>query len=68
VFVLKKVYNYSQKEISEELGISVSTVEKHTALGIRRCRTYLQNRQLEDEKGREGAKNGIAHFSKGDNQ
>ncbi len=68
VFVLKKVYNYSQKEISEELGISVSTVEKHTALGIRRCRTYLQNRQREHEKERKGAKIGIAPFSKGDKQ
>ena len=42
VFVLKKVYNYSQQEIANELGISQSTVEKHIALGIRRCRNYLE--------------------------
>ena len=65
VFVLKKVYNYSQKEISEELGISASTVEKHIALGIRRCSAYLQNLQRGHENDREGAKGEIAHFSKG---
>ena len=42
VFILKKVYNYSQKEIAHELGISQSTVEKHVALGIRRCHTVMQ--------------------------
>jgi RNA polymerase sigma factor (sigma-70 family) len=68
VFVLKKVYNYSQKEISEELSISASTVEKHIALGIRRCRTYLQNQQRGLEDGRAGAKGEIAYFSKGGTQ
>lgn len=37
VFVLKKVYGFSQREIAAELGISESTVEKHVALGSRRC-------------------------------
>ncbi|MFD2165991.1 RNA polymerase sigma factor [Thalassotalea euphylliae] len=37
VFVLKKVYGYSQKEIAKELGLSESTVEKHVASGIKRC-------------------------------
>ena len=41
VFILKKVYNYSQKEIAKELGISQSTVEKHVALGIRRCFEFM---------------------------
>ena len=42
VFILKKVYNYSQKEIASELGISQSTVEKHVVLGIRRSMEYMQ--------------------------
>ena len=42
VFILKKVYNYSQKEIAKELGISQSTVEKHVAVGIRRCMEFMQ--------------------------
>jgi RNA polymerase sigma factor (sigma-70 family) len=68
VFVLKKVYNYSQKEISAELGISVSAVEKHIVLGIRRCSDYLQRRQRGHENDEEGVKNEIAHFSKGGSQ
>lgn len=41
VFVLKKVYGYSQKEIAKKLGLSQSTVEKHVALGIERCSFFM---------------------------
>lgn len=34
VFILKKVYGLSQKEIADMLGISPSTVEKHIARGM----------------------------------
>lgn len=34
VFVLKKVYGLSQREIASELGLSESTVEKHVARGL----------------------------------
>ena len=40
-FVLKKVYGYSQKEISGHMGISEKTVEKHIAIGIKRCCNYI---------------------------
>ena len=43
VFVLKKVYGFSQREIAAELDISQSTVEKHVALGTRRCSDYMSN-------------------------
>lgn len=43
VFVLRKVYGFSQKEIAKSMGLSVSTVEKHIALGIKR--TYLSLRK-----------------------
>ncbi len=36
VFVLKKVYGLSQREIATRLGISESTVEKHVAKGLLR--------------------------------
>jgi RNA polymerase sigma-70 factor (ECF subfamily) len=36
VFILKKVYGLSQREIAEKLGISESTVEKHVAKGLLR--------------------------------
>ena len=42
VFVLKKVYGYSQKEIARELEISESTVEKHIAQGFKRCAMYMK--------------------------
>ena len=40
-FVLKKVYGYSQREIAQELGLTESTVEKHIALGIKRCTYFM---------------------------
>ncbi|MFK8032386.1 MAG: RNA polymerase sigma factor [Gammaproteobacteria bacterium] len=36
VFILKKVYGLSQRDIAEKLGISESTVEKHVAKGLLR--------------------------------
>lgn len=41
VFVLRKVYGYSHKEIAKKLGISVNTVEKHIAKGMLRCANYM---------------------------
>lgn len=41
VFVLKKVYGYSQKEIAKEMGLSESTVEKHIAVGFKRCASHM---------------------------
>jgi RNA polymerase sigma-70 factor (ECF subfamily) len=43
VFVLKKVYGYSHKEISAKLGISISTIEKHVAAGVKRCLDDMDN-------------------------
>ena len=48
VFVMKKVYGYSQREIAQELDLSESTVEKHVALGVRRCDDII-NGQLHQE-------------------
>lgn len=45
VFVMKKVYGLSHKEISRQLGISVSTVEKHVANGLLRCGEYMKRRE-----------------------
>jgi RNA polymerase sigma-70 factor (ECF subfamily) len=47
VFILKKVYGTSQREIAEKLKISESTVEKHVAKGLLLCRNYMaQTRAL----------------------
>jgi RNA polymerase sigma factor (sigma-70 family) len=45
VFVLKKVYGYSQKEIAAQLSISESTVEKHISTGVKRCTIFMRNVQ-----------------------
>lgn len=44
VFVLKKVYGYSQREIARELKLSESTVEKHIANGMKRCTFFMMQR------------------------
>jgi RNA polymerase sigma factor (sigma-70 family) len=43
VFVLKKVYGYSQREIAAQLDLSESTVEKHIATGMKRCTLFMRN-------------------------
>jgi RNA polymerase sigma-70 factor (ECF subfamily) len=42
VFVLRKVFRLSHAEISEVLGVSHSTIEKHVAKGLLRCRDHLR--------------------------
>jgi len=42
VMILCRVYGLSQKEVSERLNISVSTVEKHIAKGLLRCADYME--------------------------
>jgi RNA polymerase sigma factor (sigma-70 family) len=48
VFVLRKVHKLSPAEISEVLGVSQSTIEKHVAKGLVRCRDYLRELGLLD--------------------
>ena len=48
VFVLRKVHKLSAAEISEVLGLSESTIEKHVAKGLVRCRDYLRELGLLD--------------------
>lgn len=52
VFILRKVLGYSHKEISDALGISISTVEKHLARAMMRC---LQDHRLRAYGGSEAA-------------
>jgi RNA polymerase sigma-70 factor (ECF subfamily) len=48
VFVLRKVYKLSHTEIAEVLGVSHSTIEKHVAKGLLRCRDYLRDQGMLD--------------------
>jgi RNA polymerase sigma-70 factor (ECF subfamily) len=61
VFVLKKVYGYTQQQISEDLGISQSTVEKHVALAIRRCSRFMRRY---DPKSPEAQENDMHYQSR----
>ena len=44
VFLMRKVHGMSHKDISVELGISISTVEKHISKGIRDCANFIDQR------------------------
>ena len=50
VFVMKRVYGYSQREIAAKLRISESTVEKHVATGLKRCLDEIEKRENEPRK------------------
>jgi DNA-binding transcriptional ArsR family regulator len=42
------VYRLSHDEIAEVLGVSHSTIEKHVAKGLVRCRDYLRDAGMLD--------------------
>lgn len=48
VFILKHVHGASHQEIASKLGIAISTVEKHVALGLKRCRQAMADNKLTD--------------------
>lgn len=50
VFLMAKVYGMPYKEISAELGIGISAVEKHVAKGLEVCNAYMQRMAERDEQ------------------
>ena len=48
VFILRKVFGFSQKEIARRMNISVSTVEKHIINGLQRCNVYMNAHGIDD--------------------
>jgi RNA polymerase sigma-70 factor (ECF subfamily) len=44
VYLLRKVHGFSHKEIAEQLGIAVSTVEKHLIKAVEECDRYVRER------------------------
>lgn len=51
-FTLRVFHQCSYKEIADRLGISVKTVEKHIARGLRDTHSYLQRRYEAERPGR----------------
>ena len=45
VFIMHKVYGFKYKEISQQLGISVSTVEKHIMTGLKKCKQSVKSQE-----------------------
>lgn len=54
VVLMKKVYGMPHKEIAKRLNLSVSTVEKHLAKGVRDCSATMTLRYQEGS-GQEGS-------------
>lgn len=62
VFVLRKVYGYSQKEIARILSISENTIEKHIAKGMAHC---IRSMKSDDHSPRNASRDEhVAHRGK----
>ncbi|MDC0003471.1 sigma-70 family RNA polymerase sigma factor [Porticoccaceae bacterium] len=46
VYILRKVYGYSQIEIAEQMSISIKTVEAHLTKAIVRCTDYMDAEEM----------------------
>lgn len=49
VYIMRRVYGYTQKEIAEQLGISVKTVEAHLTKAIVRCTDFMQREENQEQ-------------------
>ena len=45
VYILRKVYGLTHKEIAERMSLSVSSVEKYMLKGVLACRAYVERRE-----------------------
>lgn len=52
VYILRKVYGLTHKEIAERMALSVSSVEKYMLKGVLACRTYVERREGASRKSR----------------
>ena len=68
VFIMRKVFGLSHKEIAEELGLSRKTIEKHVGKGISRCGDYLRERDLHAGEHKPGRKPRTSRQRSGDSK
>ena len=52
VYILRKVYGLTHREIAERTSLSVSSVEKYMLRGVLACRTYVERREGASRKPR----------------
>lgn len=57
VFVLRKVYGFKHKEIAQQMGMSISSVEKYVRQGILACQDHLSRRYGAETQHGDGALN-----------
>lgn len=58
--LLRKFYGLSYKEIATKMGVSVSSVEKYIAAGIKSCKQTLSDQGYEPQEQQSGRKNNIS--------
>lgn len=51
--LLRRIYGLSHKEIAKKLGVSVSSIEKYFAQGIKRCQDIMARRGYGADRRRE---------------
>ena len=59
VYILRRVYGFSQKEVAERLGISIKTVEAHLTKAIVRCTDYMEEDSAASSASASGRKDHV---------
>ena len=52
LYILRRVYGFSQKEIAERLNISLKTVEAHLGKAIVRCADFMESQGYDNMSGK----------------
>ena len=61
VYILRRVYGYSQKEIAEQMDISIKTVEAHLTKAIVRCTDYMDEQDEQESLATQSTQPGANH-------
>ena len=65
MYILRRVYGYTQKETAEYLGITVKTVEAHQAKAMVRCADYMAEEAAIEQQGNSTSRNKRGRVAQG---